>query len=108
MISNETCYCNKLGQYLLQIRTIDNNKNIQECCSLYRNRKQDYNFYAWFDFSFVWNYANDKTYFLLTWTPNISKDTIHKLFNLYTDLEFLSNETRQAKFSQHGFNLKIM
>ena len=112
VVLNETCFGNKIGQYLLQTRTIEkinnNDVNIQECCSLYRYAKQDFSLVILFDFSFVWNYTNNKTCYVVTWTSNITKDIVSQLLAHHPDFEFLSDEIKQAKFSLHGLTLKIM
>ena len=102
---NETCYGHKIGNYLLQTRTNEGDKVIQECCSLYRQINNDLNFYAKFDFSFVWNHENDKTRFIATWNKEtINLETVISLFGLYDNFTI---STGHIVFTLQGLNLKV-
>lgn len=102
---NETCYGHKIGNYLLQTRTTEGDKVIQECCALYRQKNNDPKFYAKFDFSFVWNYENDKTWFIVTW----NKETINleTVTNLFGKDENFSISHDQVIFTLPGLSLKV-
>jgi oligoribonuclease NrnB/cAMP/cGMP phosphodiesterase (DHH superfamily) len=92
VLLNETCYGYKIGNYFLQTKTIEEDKIIQKCCALYRHKNNVSNFYTKFDFSFTWNYENDKTLFITTWNKEtINSEIVTSLFNKYDDFSISSN-----------------
>jgi oligoribonuclease NrnB/cAMP/cGMP phosphodiesterase (DHH superfamily) len=69
----------ELSKYLLQTRTIENNLNVQECCSINRNKMKN-DTYINCDISCIWHYADEKTYITIAYNNNVYNDKYDNLF----------------------------
>lgn len=86
---NSSHHKHQLAKYLLQIRYSTQNKNIQECVSIMKNRNSDINKY---DMSIIWNYDgfNNCTWFTVFYDQNnnILKDQLLDKFKNYENFKY--------------------
>lgn len=95
-----------IGKYLLQNRQDD--KFVQEACSIIRNRLNDRTYCEVFDVSCVWHYdgENNKQWFTITYREDIKLCSIKDYFSIYDDYESIDSEFRVV-FSKPGLNLYL-
>jgi oligoribonuclease NrnB/cAMP/cGMP phosphodiesterase (DHH superfamily) len=93
-------------KYLLQTRALEENIEIQEACSLYRQQKNNQKINIKFDFAVSWHFGDSKTWFVLHWSNQKEYD-IKKLFGSFNDFEITEGK-KIVKFSIAGLNLEIL
>jgi hypothetical protein len=95
---NSTQLRKQIGKYLLQTRYFDEdlNENVQECCSVLRNKLKDHSFHVDCKYSCVWSYdgQQDATWFSLQWTPTVNVDILKALLSKENDFQYVHDDKR--------------
>lgn len=95
----------QIGKYLLQTRYYDENlsQNVQECCSILRNKLKNQSFYVDCKFSCVWNYdgQQDSTWFSLQLKNEEDANSVKELLSNENNFQYIHDDKRII-FSRNG------
>jgi len=107
-IANNGVYLNvthnkkQLGKYLLQTRFMENDKKVQQCCSILRNRHNNTD-YVFCEYSCIWYYngGNNCTVFLITCENDELYQTLKTKYENEQNYNVQDNDM-QISFSRNG------
>lgn len=95
---NSTQCRKQIGKYLLQTRYYDEGlaENVQECCSVLRNKLKDTSFHVDCKFSCVWSYdgQQDATWFSLQWSSKVDIDSLKGLLKDENNFQYIHDDKR--------------
>lgn len=95
---NSTQLKKQIGKYLLQTRYYDEtiSENIQECCSVFRNKLKDPSFYVGCNYSCVWGYdgQQDTTWISLQWISSIDINVLKNLLLNENNFQYIHDDKR--------------
>lgn len=102
---NCTQYRKQIGRYLLQTRYVDKTlaENVQECCSILRNKLKDQVFHVDCKFSCIWSYdgQQDATWVSLQWSSNVDLNMLKGLLKDENSFQYIHDDKRII-FSRKG------